>query len=454
MKIERKIAILTLIIVTVIPVCFTQLITINVNRLDDQNDLDTKNSSQTDLLKTIWDSVERYQSEKFELSVELSGYRIISTNTLPIEYEENGHLYLAKNKKSLIDIKISLKDRICIFEDIQVRGHVELDIENNYFFSYNLDDYEKGFFMDLLFLPNSIQIDLAFDGGDSQLCYEGIHDQGYSEITPLFPHSFEPDQLNTNIRATEIIFEDNQVFNQLTIDNQKYFEENNYETLGISFTKYGISHEAYDFGVSYPDELPDDYWEPYSTIQIGIYRLHPSEAQIKSDLQYYNKDRIELGQGYSRNVLAYSMGTHGGPYWEVWQWVRVWWWWVYSCVGYIYPSEIEALWYHSTQGNVEIDVKPWDTIAMSDTCFGYYKPPSTNPTMAKAFVDYGATAFVGATISTPADSDDYMRAFWYDLCQGNYNVNHATTTLCNTYGNGWNLGDEWRIYGDQYGTLP
>jgi len=91
---------------------------------------------------------------------------------------------------------------------------------------------------------------------------------------------------------------------------------------------------------------------------------------------------------------------------------------------------------------------------MSDSCFGYYKPPSTDPTMAKAFVEYGASAFVGATISVPAASDNYMRAFWNDLCQGNYNVRHATITLCNTYGQGWNLGDEWRIYGNQYATLP
>lgn len=74
--------------------------------------------------------------------------------------------------------------------------------------------------------------------------------------------------------------------------------------------------------------------------------------------------------------------------------------------------------------------------------------------MAKAFVDYGAAAFVGATIGIPWISDTYMRAFWHDLCQDNENVRTATITLCDTHGNGWNLGDEWRIYGNQYKTLP
>ena len=92
---------------------------------------------------------------------------------------------------------------------------------------------------------------------------------------------------------------------------------------------------------------------------------------------------------------------------------------------------------------------------MSDSCHGYYDPEySTDPTMAKAFVDYGASAFVGATMAPDEQSDTYMRAFWYDLCQGNYNVRQATITLCNTYGQGWNLGDEWRIYGNEYATLP
>lgn len=146
------------------------------------------------------------------------------------------------------------------------------------------------------------------------------------------------------------------------------------------------------------------------------------------------------------------MGTHGGPYWEVYK--RVWWW--QERVSYIYPNEISALWYYTYDPytELEVDVHPWNTILMSDSCYGYYKPPSTNPTMAKAFVDNGASAFVGAIIGIPEDFDTYMQAFWNDLCQGNYDVEHATITLCDTYGNGWNLGDQWRIYGDEDATLP
>ena len=74
--------------------------------------------------------------------------------------------------------------------------------------------------------------------------------------------------------------------------------------------------------------------------------------------------------------------------------------------------------------------------------------------MAKVFVDNHASAFVGATISVPSGSDSFMLAFWDDLCEGDENVRNATISLCDDYGHNWNLGDEWRIYGNQYKTLP
>ena len=46
-----------------------------------------------------------------------------------------------------------------------------------------------------------------------------------------------------------------------------------------------------------------------------------------------------------------------------------------------------------------------------------------------------------------------MRAFWYDLCQGDETVETSTISLCEAHGFGWNLGDEWLIYGDEEDVL-
>ena len=145
-------------------------------------------------------------------------------------------------------------------------------------------------------------------------------------------------------------------------------------------------------------------------------------------------------------MLAYNMVAHGGPYWNI-----------EVSNAMIYPNEISALWYYSYNPStgVEIDVYPYDTIIISDSCFSFYEPEEgTNPTMAKAFVDHEAAAFVGNIIEPWADSDWWMSVFWDDLSQENYNVRNAVIDFCEYWGHGWNLGDEWRIYGNQYATLP
>ena len=150
---------------------------------------------------------------------------------------------------------------------------------------------------------------------------------------------------------------------------------------------------------------------------------------------------------YIRNVIAYQEISHGGPEWEI------------SGGAKIYPDEIISLWYYyynpSTQ--VEIDVHPWDMILIVDACYSYCFPPNgENPTMGYAFVDYGADAFVGSDFRVPEDTEDEMRAFWYELCQNDNTVRDATISLCAAYGFPWAPwdGDYWRIYGDQYATLP
>ncbi len=99
---------------------------------------------------------------------------------------------------------------------------------------------------------------------------------------------------------------------------------------------------------------------------------------------------------------------------------------------------------------------------LADVCHGYSDSTSG---MAHAWVDYGAEAFIGATISVPiADqygnrwNDGFVGAFWEELCENEGTIRSATIALCDYYnahyGSGWNLGDEWKIMGNQYATLP
>lgn len=327
--------------------------------------------------------------------------------------------------------------------------------------------------MNVYFYSNFIWIDVAFDGGDCQLCYEGIYNQGHNNISSFIPDFFESDRMYEDLnRISELSPQDlrDQLLHaqktNIIISNENYLKDTSSSINGIegsrsiSVTNYGISHECNEFGVTYPEDLPDYYWEPQSCIDIAFHRYLPSEAIVKSDLQFYNKDYVDMvppyGNGYIRNIRAYSMGTHGGPHWETYKKVWLWWppGWEYVWVSDINPNEISALWYTDFARGYEINVYPLYTIIMSDSCFGYYQPPSDDPTMAKAFVNYGANVFVGATINTDPYSDDYMLAFWHDLCQDDETVETSTITLCETHGNGWDLGDEWRIYGDEDAVLP
>ena len=410
----------------------------------------TENSSQPTLEQSIWNSIEKSQLDTLELNIEIDGYRVIPTEANPIDLDEKGQLFFVKNNEGFINLELTLGFGDYKFDNIPVRGNLVLESIDNYFVSYNLDDPKKGFFMDIFFFPNSIQLDLAFNDGEYQFCYNGIYNQGYNEITPLYPHTFEPDQAlrtSSNSVASDLLLQSQTV--NVFISNQKFLEnsESKPGTRGVTITKYGVSHEGVDFDVDYPSELPDEYWEPYTAIDIGINRIEPTEAQVKSDLQVYNRDYYNGGANFIfRDILAYVMGSHGGPPWYI-----------TAGEATIYSNEIEALWYnyYDPYTGEEINVWPTDTIIMVDACKSYWNA-SYIPAMAEAFVDVdnGAAAFVGSTLDVPQDSDSYMRAFWGALTIDNTNVEDATIALCEEGEPGWNLGDEWRIYGDEEATLP
>ena len=260
--------------------------------------------------------------------------------------------------------------------------------------------------------------------------------------------------------------------NSLKIDNKKYLEETQLMTLGpgVIYTKYGLLHENWvktdnweelcDFGW-----LPS-YWQGHTSIDVGVTRYHGYESQVKSDIQYYNKDYIEeTFTGYARDTKCYQMVCHGGDdygedEWYLYTHVKhtfLWWtWWTWEHLGTITPSEIENLWYTESGGYYYINVYPTNAIIFAMVCHGFYDNPSS---MAHAWYDDGAEAFVSAIISIPVvGSDDFNYAFWEELCDNGGTVESATVALCdyyNTYlGSGWNYGDEWRILGNEDATEP
>ena len=136
----------------------------------------------------------------------------------------------------------------------------------------------------------------------------------------------------------------------------------------------------------------------------------------------------------------------------------IWWEWEHS--GTITPSEIDNLWYHTDYPDDSYkEAYPDETIVLTLVCNGFYDDPVS---MANAWVDNGAEAFVGATISIPVvGSDDYSMEFWEELCDNNGTIKTSTIALCDCYNstycndyNYWYLNDEWEILGNIDASEP
>jgi hypothetical protein len=188
----------------------------------------------------------------------------------------------------------------------------------------------------------------------------------------------------------------------------------------------------------------------------GLYRSSPDEPTIKSDLQFYNKDYTVYGGhgagGYMRNIKAYAVYAHGDETgerptaWFIEEGWRRW----------LLPSKVADLWYSDFDPiqRIFIDVHPTDMILHATVCYGYSLEGSP-PYMAKAFVDYGAAAFVGATVLVPAAYNDlFTDNFWERLCQWDNTVKTATQNYVNTHNyfhwqDYWTYGIDIKIYGSE-----
>ncbi len=138
------------------------------------------------IFTSAWLEISEFQKDKFELKVKIVGYKFIEANPNHIiDLDEEASIHLVKDELGYIDLIITTKFGTYEFEDVIIRGHLVINKSGNYF-SYNLDSPREGFFMNLLFFPNQIELHVAFDGGNGQFFYRGLLKEGYTTIAPLF----------------------------------------------------------------------------------------------------------------------------------------------------------------------------------------------------------------------------------------------------------------------------
>lgn len=381
----------------------------------------------------ILDIQSRMSKNPFSQDFSIFGYRLKVEDSQPIIRDENGLLIFYQDKTTFVDVTLELRWNNFEFKNIPLFGTLYFNKDGCKNFYYQIEDPLKGFFMTLIITAETTYIDLAFDDKFSQYCYNGLASKGYMSFNPYFTQQFEIVQVDVE-RNTQTISIDNAIqtlkdFQGSSISIYQNDERKEIVTYsGITHTDYGLAHECCDLSiVNLAEDLPDDYWEPFTGIDYGIYRRTPSEAQVKSDLQYYNRDEGIYGDGYSRDVKAYAIYAESNPTRNTEWYIRKYWrWWKGWVYEWLTPSEVTSLWYYDYAGGHWIDVEPYNTIIHATVCYGYSGNDGI-PHMAKAFVDYGAEAYVGCTKAVPGiHNDDFTEDFWHDLCQSDRTVYQAT----------------------------
>ncbi len=214
---------------------------------------------------------------------------------------------------------------------------------------------------------------------------------------------------------------------------------------GWTTYRYGLVHDVYTYGATQDITNIPDWLEEYTFIDYGIYVSDPDEARIKSDLQYYNTKSYYLK--VSRECYAYHINTHGLTSLD--EPDRA----LEAADGnWLYPSEIINLWGDYNGGTIYPH-----GIIVAYACQSLVNEGESvsGSEMAKAFVDYGAEAFVGSTFDVPLSgtmNNDFIDAFWeVAICKWDYSVSDAvsyTVQMLNL-----NSGD-FNYYGNGSYKLP
>jgi len=395
------------------------------------------------------------------LASQIFGYSLIADDPNPIDSDEFGQLTLIQeeNQKNLVDqkdllnLELNLESGDYFFYDVLVTGELYTDLKNNQIYIYDIDNPRLGFFMNIFIYPKLTEISLAFDGGDRQLCYEGLINEGFSTYNAYLTSEITAYSVESNDACltpiSEISFIEQkqeklseQLNNVKIVSNLENNDQSNPKSAAIATAKYGIVHNIAFYGQEgfeyITEDDDDDIAKEMLTTQITVVveRNEPSESDIESDLQYYNKDYVDpiMNTGFRRNVFAYHLSAHGRNGSTSWMLENIFHW--------LTANEVEDLWYSDIDGDYYIDVYPSDMIILAATCHGMDEDEEEND-MAHAFVDDGATAFCGTNdiyltcyyIDLAYMSATLKTGFWGSLCGGNNDVEQASRDLIRNHNN-------------------
>ncbi|MCF2141310.1 MAG: hypothetical protein K9W44_14725 [Candidatus Lokiarchaeota archaeon] len=423
------------------------------------------------------------------LNGNLIGYRLNLNDEQPMKIDSEASFNIILDNFQEKKVWIFFYSRFGDF----IFDNFELSIKNYLYqgkiqkFDLYIENSSMGFFAEIHHQANYLRIDFAFEKNESQFSFMGLSQSNNLEGFCSIFNQLSPNKEQVLCKKKSINLDLNQIkllskkesenfinsinfhrFNDLNHDLSKggntQLIKQKPRVSGYTITKDMIIHQSGGTAEIVNDDFPINivnYMEsnPNVDIEVGIARIGPSESQIKSDLQYYNKDTEYCYSIRSiRDIVAYEWFGHGGSNreWIIQQETYDYniGWYEWQEVGRIYPSEITSLWGDSSSGNYNYHVFMDNAIILTFACQNWGTTLSTNPIMGSAFVDDGyASSWVGFTIDLPQDiTDDCSEAFWYEFCSIGKNVEDATIALCDIstiFSYGVNCG----IYGSISQTL-
>lgn len=197
---------------------------------------------------------------------------------------------------------------------------------------------------------------------------------------------------------------------KLKVINPNKFKKKTKSTNGgLYIVNYALFHEIFFVSDPGPNMAASLIAETTSDIiDVVVFKdadvhnlLRPN---VLSDIIFYNRDYVTVGS--QRNLLAYQVSTHGDGstafQTEDYDWIT--------------DHDIRNCW----GKNAEWSTYPTGTVILTEQCYGAYKND-----MASAWLDFGASAYVGNTGITPGYTRDFIVGFWNAMAVDRKKVSDA-----------------------------
>ncbi len=381
--------------------------------------------------------------------VEIQGHRIDSV-TMTCANDVTGEVTLKPTAEHTLDVSVVFQTSSGIAEKhvcgvSPIRETTKSD-EGLEFVKIDVSSYRDGLFVDIRLLANgSAMVYVAADIDDTQYSALGLLSRPLT--VPAVETRLEDvkDALAIRLLKEERVPSTSAVV--IYNDRQKPLPNGPscYDPLYVPSGPrvYCLVHEVFfDDNNSVPEQV-GAWCVSYSWVDYSVYREDVSEAQIKSDLQFYNKKHYTIDTR-SRIVGAYEIDIHGDvdtdePDRPLMTFDG----------GWLYPSEVESLWGPYSQ---DYYIRPDNTIMLASACQSLWNSGETSGSeMGDVFINYGATAYVGSTVNLPIVMDDWTEEFWWSLSYQDQTISDAISDA--NLAMGWARTSTYiQVYLSSYGT--